>query len=483
MEHLDSGLYNVVKYVNRYVPPDARILTFRQSDIGYYTKHPIAVQFDPENISLFNDTLSAAEIAVSLSSRGIHYIHVPHYTEPAIYSSSFGSFLSDPQHVELLIFSHGARLYRVLDPGERNEISFSQIYSTDFGESSFGLAGWNFFQNGRFFDREPNSTLRQNRIGEGGLELASNQSFNLKRSSRVLTTGAGRFEEGLGTNAISVRPGSELRLCLTSIGSGYFSFFVHEYDIAGRYLGSSPAWEAAANSAEADSCFFVRSGIEAHNLRLELIVPSFSAIRLDRLNVEEVSRTGSASQQDRAGLLSSDWLVRDEHFRIGSAGLDWFLSPDGGDSITLRNYSSSALVLSSPVVEVPVIPNRISVDLSGIGEVTVVADWVCANARLAWQTETPPTTLAGTDQRIEWNASSMGVPLHPQFKDGAVLRLLKKVPSFLLMSAEPDKIDGNDLYLWTPDHRASCEIGGSLRGRVNLLINSRESLPHTRMVR
>ena len=466
LQYLDSGVYEVLGYVNEYVLPAARILTFRQSDIGYYTRNPIAVQLDPEYLSLFTDTISKRDMTALLMSEGVRYVYLPNYVEPAIFASTFESFLADPAHVELIFYAKGARLYRILAPDERNEISVNRIYSVDFDKHALGPQGWNFFRKGRFLSRDPSVAVSHGLSGSASLQFAENQGLGITRQSRIFATGAGHFKTGLGSNAISVQPASELRLCLTNVGAGYFSFFVHEYDRGGRHLQSSPAWNTEANPVADETCFFVRSGIKTHALRLELQIPGFSDMQLEKLTLDELIRPSSTTERNKAMLLSSGWRVRDEHYRVDSEKLSWNLNSDTEASLTIHGRGSSDLVISTPITEVPAIPQRMTADISGLGRAILSADWVCADSSLAWQMKTAPTTLTGSKRVVGWDATSSEISPHPKFVS-SLADILWSGVGWVRSSSEREQAD---LALWTPDPRNSCGTADFLRGQVHLTL-------------
>lgn len=82
--------------------PDARVLTFRQSDLISLDRRNWIDNFDPRATALFQAE-SEFELFSQLSDLKVKYVLVPNYTWPTIYNTKFAELLSNPRYSKPLI--------------------------------------------------------------------------------------------------------------------------------------------------------------------------------------------------------------------------------------------------------------------------------------------------------------------------------------------------------------------------------------------
>jgi hypothetical protein len=112
------GITHLVKFANQTLPPEARIFSFRQSDVAYYAKNPIAVYTDNSYAQMFQQP-SATALKQALLKEGIRYIAIPPYGMAEVNNSAFGDLIADPS-LALLIFEQGGeRLFDLASPSSR----------------------------------------------------------------------------------------------------------------------------------------------------------------------------------------------------------------------------------------------------------------------------------------------------------------------------------------------------------------------------
>lgn len=112
------GITHLVKFANQTLPPEARIFSFRQSDVAYYAKNPIAVYTDNSYAKLFQQP-SAIELKQALLKEGIRYIAIPPYGMAEVNNSAFGHLIADPSLALLIFEQDGERLFELTSPSSR----------------------------------------------------------------------------------------------------------------------------------------------------------------------------------------------------------------------------------------------------------------------------------------------------------------------------------------------------------------------------
>lgn len=115
--------------IREHVPQQDRILTFRQSDMGFFLRRPMIVYFDDQLLPLYG--LSDPErLSQALRAKGVRWIYAPGYPMAEIYNSAFGALLADPGLTTLAADRAGWRLYALLD--RRWQVGTVTVRSEDF---------------------------------------------------------------------------------------------------------------------------------------------------------------------------------------------------------------------------------------------------------------------------------------------------------------------------------------------------------------
>ncbi|HRI99403.1 MAG TPA: hypothetical protein PKV67_01395 [Hyphomonas sp.] len=123
------GIAQLVEFANETLAEKDRIFAFRQSDLAYYAKNPIAVYTDNAYAPLFR-LQSAAELRQALLIDRIRYVALPPYGMSEVNNSAFGKLLSDPKMARLIFELDGNRLFE-LTALEAHEVQQEEIRSFD----------------------------------------------------------------------------------------------------------------------------------------------------------------------------------------------------------------------------------------------------------------------------------------------------------------------------------------------------------------
>jgi hypothetical protein len=137
------GIAQLVEFANETLAKNDRIFAFRQSDLAYYAKNPIAVYTDNAYAPLFR-LQSAAELRQALLADQIRYVALPPYGMSEVNNSAFGKLLSDPKMARLIFELDGNRLFE-LTALEAHEVRQEEIRSFDLRDRS-EREKWNVVQ-------------------------------------------------------------------------------------------------------------------------------------------------------------------------------------------------------------------------------------------------------------------------------------------------------------------------------------------------
>lgn len=108
------GIAHLVRFANETLDEDDRIFTFRQSDLAYYVKNPIAVYTDNAYAPLFR-LKSPQHLKAALLRDQIRYIALPPYGVAEVNNSAFEELLSDPAMAQLIFEQDGDRLFELTE--------------------------------------------------------------------------------------------------------------------------------------------------------------------------------------------------------------------------------------------------------------------------------------------------------------------------------------------------------------------------------
>jgi hypothetical protein len=108
------GIAHLIKFANETLAEDDRIFAFRQSDLAYYAKNPIAVYTDNAYAPLFK-LKSPQQLKAALLKDNIRYVALPPYGMAEVNNSAFAVLLSDPAMAQLIFEQDGDRLFELTE--------------------------------------------------------------------------------------------------------------------------------------------------------------------------------------------------------------------------------------------------------------------------------------------------------------------------------------------------------------------------------
>jgi hypothetical protein len=107
-----TGITQLVGFVNQHANPDDKVFSFRQSDLVYYARNPVAVYTDNTYADLFR-IKSPETLHQALRDRQIRFVAVPPYGLAEINNSAFGALLADPKLARLSSDFNDNRLFEI----------------------------------------------------------------------------------------------------------------------------------------------------------------------------------------------------------------------------------------------------------------------------------------------------------------------------------------------------------------------------------
>lgn len=108
------GIVHLTNFANETLAEGDRIFAFRQSDLAYYAKNPIAVYTDNAYAPLFR-LKSPQQLKAALLKDRIRYVALPRYGMAEVNNSAFGELLSDPALAQLVFEQDGERLFELTE--------------------------------------------------------------------------------------------------------------------------------------------------------------------------------------------------------------------------------------------------------------------------------------------------------------------------------------------------------------------------------
>jgi len=368
----DTGTYQAVNFINEEIDKEDKILTFRFSDVAFYTENPLAVQLDPRYLDLFTAE-SEDEVGERLQQHEIRYIHVPAYTEPALYNSAFGSFVGDPDRVELVYFYRGVRIYRVIESVTVEPRARLPIYAETFSESTVTGERWTVFSSKTRFTGQwqyQNSALAAEARPAGIFESPEEVTIYSGRGL-LLNTPAATFER------IPIRPATLYLLEVDYSGNGLVAIDLFEYDHAGAGSGPIRLWEDVLEGRNKSPQIQFLTSADTADIRIGVKIDNGASVALRQVALSEIG--SNLKSEELPPLFLRGWtatttLAPDEDSAPVNSGVD-----STGDDATVFLYArdSRYYYLHSPSFAFDQIPEVISLTLRGHGRAQLDLLWSC----------------------------------------------------------------------------------------------------------
>lgn len=369
----NDGRYQSIKYINNDLDKSLhKVLTFRQSDIAFYSKIPFLSHLDKKLLDIFSIS-NSEQGKRALESFGITHLLIPNYAVPAIYNSFIYELIGDYEQSALLFQSNGYRVFalKVFDNPmvEVNE-SLSQIdWATD----------WEIIRGKKYsivdLYRE---ALRFRAVSNAGGLISDNIGDN--SLSFLTLRGPRKISPLFTTQPPSVRASSQATLAQVlhaKVGfSGVLSIYLLEYNESGKLIDRTMVDQILHKEIkDRDLSLQYLTRAETTDVRVELQLVGKGVLEVPQLEVSSLYTNDMENLPvfAQSAALAGGFKLKAEglddkviDFGISRSGVAQLL---GGDS---RPYylTSDVFILDSS-------PAEMSFRARGVGSIDVILEASC----------------------------------------------------------------------------------------------------------
>lgn len=353
-----SGITKSIFFINDFVsPPEGvKTLIFRPSDVSVYSTIELAGNLNPDYYSLFQENLSKERLFEELVALDIGYILTPGYTEPSIDNSAIGNFIGDPEYVDLLFYSEGARLMQV----RKAEVVSREILRQDFNQNSLEELGWTVYEDTEKF---VNTRARLSALqSDGVLKSPPSGLFNFdpRFGNTTIYNGGGYLGESPVRSFASdsqIAGASSYHLQLAFYGEGVVNVYLEEYSAQHEFLGKSLLYQDIARGDEVKEMLF-RTQADTSHYRLAFNYEDGTAFRPKELKLAEL--------EENAGVR---FPFRVPEFSVESGTGNLWVDED--ESIRATQFTSEPLTISSAIETLSQPPSTLRLEVEGSGTIEV----------------------------------------------------------------------------------------------------------------
>ena len=109
---LDDGRFLSIQYLESFMQSQDIVLTFRQSDLAFYSHLKFMSHLDPKLIDVYSET-DLSKLLNKLKKLGITYLRVPNYPLPVIYNTGIKDIISNPKLSTIEYSEGGYRIFKL----------------------------------------------------------------------------------------------------------------------------------------------------------------------------------------------------------------------------------------------------------------------------------------------------------------------------------------------------------------------------------